>query len=125
MRYEKAIDLEEQIIKIAERLELEHIDLSRVVCVRSYGSKARRTLARCHSLSKLMANALNTKTHYVIEVITENFNRLSEEEKTKVLIHELLHIPKSFGGGFRHHADSVNKRTVDRMYKLLKENGNI
>lgn len=121
IRYEKAIDLETQVIKITEKLDLNHIDLSRVVCVRSSGSKSRRILARCHTLSRIMQKALDVKAHYVIEVITENFEKLQEEEKVKVLIHELMHIPKSFRGGFRHHRPYVNKKTVERMYKRFLE----
>jgi len=116
IKYEKAMDLETQIIKISRKLEMDHIDLSRVVCVRSYGSQARRTLARCHTLSRIMQKALNFKAHYVIEVITENFDRLSEEEQTKTLIHELMHIPKAFRGGFRYH-DHVTEKNVNEMYK--------
>ena len=38
------------------------------------------------------------------------------EEKVKTLIHELMHIPKAFGGGFRHH-DVVNRKNVENLYK--------
>ena len=61
--------------------------------------------------------------HYLIEIVSEKFDRLHPEEQTRTLIHELMHIPKSFGGGFRHHRPYVNRRTVDRMYKLYKEGG--
>ncbi|MFH1978708.1 MAG: putative metallopeptidase [Candidatus Aenigmatarchaeota archaeon] len=118
IRYEKAIDLESQIIDISRKLGFDHIDLSRVICVRSYGSKARRTLARCHTLPRIMQKALDKKSHYVIEVITESFDKLSDENKTKTLIHELMHIPKSFKGGFRFH-DHVTDRNVNEMYKRL------
>ena len=57
-----------------------------------------------------------TKGFYVIEVISRRFDRLSDEEQTKVLIHELMHIPKSFGGGFRHH-DYVCERNIEREYQ--------
>jgi hypothetical protein len=30
------------------------------------------------------------------------------------------HIPKTFGGGFRHH-DFVQKRTIDKFYRMYKE----
>ena len=53
----------------------------------------------------------------MIEIITEKFEKLPEEEKTKTLIHELLHIPKSFGGGFRHHKPYVNRKIVERAYQ--------
>lgn len=123
MIYEKAIDLEEKIIEISRRLGMKHLDPSRIVCIRSRGSKSRRVLARCHVLPKIMQKALNTKAHYVIEVITENFEKLPKEEKTKILIHELLHIPKSFGGGFRHHKPHVNKKIVDKLYSEFQSKG--
>ncbi|MFH1364725.1 MAG: putative metallopeptidase [Candidatus Aenigmatarchaeota archaeon] len=116
--YEKAIDLETDIIRIAKKLGFDYIDMSRVVCVRSYGSKARRTLARCHTISRIIQKALNLKSHYVIEVITENYDKLSDDDKTKVLIHELMHIPKAFRGGFRHH-DHVTDKNVNEMFRKL------
>lgn len=119
IKYHRAADIEARVKEIAAKLHIRH-DFSRVVCVRSTGSKSRRTLARCHALPRIMQAALGTKAHYVIEVISENFEKLGEEEKTKTLIHELLHIPKSFGGGFRHHS-YVSRKTVENMYRKLKE----
>lgn len=66
-----------------------------------------------------MQTALGVKAHYVIEVISEKFDKLSEEERTKTIIHELMHIPKSMGGGFRQH-DFVCRRNVDQMYRQYK-----
>ncbi len=117
IKYEHASDIEEEIKSIAEKLEIRH-DFSRIVCVRSRGSKSRRALARCHAMPRIMQAALNMKAHYIIEVISENFDKLNNEEKTKTLIHELLHIPKSFGGGFRHHS-FVSRKNVEQMYKKL------
>ena len=117
IKYDQAPDIEQQAKTIAQRLDITH-DFSRVVFIRSNGSKSTRTLARCHALPRIMQKALNTRAHYVIEVIGENYDTLSEEEKIRTLIHELLHIPKSFGGGFRHHS-YVNKRTIDKMYRQL------
>jgi predicted metallopeptidase len=65
--------------------------------------------------------ALNTKAAYLIEVISEKFDKLSEEEKTKTIIHELMHIPKAFGGGFKHH-DFVTSRNVDKIYSVMLNN---
>ena len=118
IRYEHAPDIQEAVKELAIRLNIRH-DFSRIVCIRSRGSKSRRTLARCHALPRIMQKALNVKAHYVIEAIGENFDSLGDEEKVKTLIHEIMHIPKSFGGGFRHH-DYVCKRNVEALYRQLQ-----
>lgn len=58
--------------------------------------------------------------HYVIEVIAETFDRLDEEEQVKTLIHEMLHVPPSFGGGLKSHRYVTDAR-VDRLYEKLRE----
>jgi len=67
-----------------------------------------------------MQLALNVKTHYAVEVISEQFDKLSDEEQTKTLIHELMHIPKAFGGGFKYH-NVVNRKNIDKLYKKFRE----
>ena len=124
IKYEKAEDLQEQINEIAAWL-FPHVKLDSVICLRSFGSTSRYTIARCHALGKAMQLALERKGFYVIEVISHRFDKMSEEDKTKTLIHELMHIPKSFGGGFIHH-NVVCRRNVERMYEkyicLKREN---
>jgi predicted metallopeptidase len=124
MKYEEAHDL--QII--AEEISLmmfPHIDISRIKCFRSYGSSSRRTIARCHALGKLMQLAVGVKAHYALEFL-ERFNKLKNEDKIKTIIHELMHIPQTFGGGFRHH-DWVCEKNVNLFYEnylLKKQNEN-
>lgn len=118
IKYFHAPDIEQRAASIAGRLGIRH-DFSRVRFLRSRGSQSRRTLARCHALPRVMQAALGLKGHYVIEVISEEFDRLSEEEQAKTLIHELMHIPKSMGGGFRHH-DYVCRRNVEQMYRKYR-----
>ena len=119
MKYEFAQDLQDRMNEIALALEMEHIDLERVKCFRSFGSSTKRTLARCHTIGKLMQKAMNAKAHYAIEFL-EKFEKLSKEDQDKVIIHELLHIPKTFGGGFRQH-DFVCERNVDIMHEKFMD----
>ena len=58
---------------------------------------------------------------YVIEVICERYDRLSEEEKEKTLIHELLHIPNGFFGGFRPHKGYINNKRIEKLHQGLLE----
>ncbi len=116
IRYEVAPDIQARFADIVRTLELRHVDLERVVCLRSHGSAARRVVARCHGMSKVLQVALNIKALYALEFISERFDKLGEREKEEVVIHELLHIPRNFGGGFRHH-DVVN----DKRVKLAHE----
>jgi len=123
IKYYPAEDIKKEALNIIEKLNMNHIDLNSVFFFRSQGSKSRGTIARCHALGKLMQKALQRKAAYIIEVISERFDKMSEEDKTKTIIHELMHIPKSFGGGFKHH-DYVCKKEVDKMYKRYKNENN-
>ena len=114
MKYEFAPDLQAKMEEIVLALGMEHIDVDRVKCFRSKGSSTRRTLARCHTIGKLMQKAMNSKAHYAIEFL-EKFEKLNKKEQDKVIIHELMHIPKTFGGGFRQH-DFVCEQNVEIMY---------
>src|SRR5512133_1734197 len=119
MKYEYAEDLQ----KIAEEIStllFPHIQMERVKCFRSFGSSTRGTIASCHALGKLMQKTIGVKAYYSLEFITEKFERLPEEEKIKVIIHELMHIPNTFGGGFRHH-NWVTDKNVNIHYKTYKE----
>src|SRR3989338_9814699 len=119
MKYEFDSQLQLQTQEIANKL-FPHIDMQRVKCFRSYESSSRNTVARCHTIGKLMQKTIGVPAHYGIEFLDKNFERLNEEEKVKVIIHELMHIPKAFGGGFRHH-DHVCDKNINICYKELKE----
>lgn len=115
MKYEEAPDLQLRISEIVQTLGMLHIDLERVKCFRSRGSSTKRTIARCHTVGKLMQKAMNVPAHYAIEFL-ERFDNMRKEEQDKVIIHELLHIPKTFGGGFRQH-DFVCEQNIDLMHE--------
>ncbi len=118
MKYEFANDLQEKAEEIS-RLLFPHILMDRVKCLRSYGTSSRGTIARCHALGKLMQMAIGIKAVYALEFLSERFDKLKEEDKTKTIIHELMHIPKSFGGGFKHH-NHVTIKNVNIMYERFE-----
>jgi len=115
VKYLDAPDLKERMNEIIELLRMDHIDKDRVECIKSFGSSTRRTLARCHTIGKLMQKAMKTKAFYAIEFL-EPFEKLIKEEQDKVIIHELMHIPKTFGGGFRQH-DFVCDKNVEILHE--------
>lgn len=122
MKWEKAQDIKEELEKILKKIDFPHIDIERVVCFRSFGSKS-SARARIWSLPRVWQKALNVKAHYVIEVLSEKFDRLSLDDQKRVLIHELLHIPKTFSGSLRPHrgrAWKLDQRMVERLFKEYK-----
>jgi len=82
------------------------------------------TIARCHALGKLMQKAIGIKAVYALEFLSERFDKMNEEEQIKTIIHELMHIPKTFGGGFKHH-NVVTERNVNLMYKEYERLKNV
>jgi len=117
IRYYDALDVKEILERIIAELGFNHIELAGIYCFRSVGSKSKRTVARIHSLGKLWQEALKIRPCYLIEVISERYDRLSREEKEKVLIHELLHIPQGFSGGFRPHKRHITRKKIESLHQ--------
>ncbi len=124
LKFEEAPEIKRKVSEIVMGLGLKHIDLSMVSCYRSRGSKT-RAYARIWEFPRILQLAINHPPHYVIEVISPKFDKLSEEEKEKVLIHELFHIPTNFSGSLRPHGDKVAKyldKKIDALHDRLKSN---
>ncbi|MEW6328603.1 MAG: putative metallopeptidase [Candidatus Micrarchaeota archaeon] len=120
---EPAPDVQEQMERMLRALEFEHINQYRIICMRSSGSKA-RAYARVWNLPSIWQKALEIRAYYIIEVLSEHFDKLGQEQKEKVLIHELLHIPKTFSGALVPHlcfGRRIDKARVDALYKKYKE----
>jgi len=131
MKTESAPDLKEIIEDIVGKLNMNHIDVDRIVCMRSFKSTT-NALARIWSLPKIWQKALCVDAHYIIEAVSEKFDNLSDDEKKRTMLHELMHIPKSFSGSLLSHKCShfdgkgghkikrIAKRSVDKLFKLYK-----
>jgi predicted metallopeptidase len=122
LEWKEDITIKKDIKIILGVLDLSHIDSSRIFCYKTTGSKS-RAYARIWSMPKIFQHALKIKPAYVIEVLSKYYDKLNEDEKKKVLIHELLHIPKNFSGSLlphrthhRHLQSEVNK--LFKQYKL-------
>ncbi len=121
IEYYPAPDIKERVGHIIDILRFDHVRPESVYCVRSRGSKAARTIARIHGLSRIWQDAMETEPKYIIEIIAERFDVLSNENQERTLIHEVLHIPHGFKGGFRHHKDYVNAEIVETWYKRYQQ----
>lgn len=101
------------------------VDPKRIVCMRSTGATS-RARARIWSFPKIWQQALNLPAHYVIEVLSQHFDHLSDDDKTRVIIHELMHIPKNFSGALVPHRGRyarIDHRTVEKLFTVYKQSG--
>lgn len=121
LEWEDAGEVKEDIKQILETLSFPNIDVSRIFCFRTSGSKS-RAYARIWAMPKIFQRALNIKPAYIIEVLAKYYDKLNEDEKKKVLIHELLHIPKNFSGALLPHRSHYRhlQTEVNRLFKEYK-----
>ena len=99
--------------EIAKTLGYTHVIPEKLSVIRSIGTKTKRTIARIHVLGKVMMLGMgHKKSFYVIELISEKFDKQTPDAQIETIIHELMHIPHSFGGGFRNHKQYVTGRQV-------------
>ena len=124
MDWHLAPELQKEISSLVSNLKLNHVDSKRIVVFRSFGSRS-RARARIWSLPRIWQKALGVKPHYCIEVLSEKFDHLSKPDQTKILIHELLHIPKTFSGSLLPHRGRgrvvINSITVDKLYQKIRK----
>jgi len=102
MDWERADDVKKNLEKVVKVLSLDYIKFERIFCYRTKGSKV-RAYARTWAMPKIFQNALGIEPAYVIEVLSKHYDKLDEDEKIKVIIHEVLHIPKNFSGALLPH----------------------
>lgn len=122
MEWEEAPDVKHDIEEILNVIDLPHIKKDRLFIYRTRGSKA-RAYARTWSFPKIFQEALHIEAAYVIEVLSRYYDKLDSDEKKKVLIHELLHIPKNFSGALLPHRTRHRKMhtIVNRLFREYKK----
>lgn len=63
--------------------------------------------------------ALKEEAAYIIETISEKFDRLPDFEKDKVLLHELTHIPRNFSGALMPHVRRGKHSFNDKVRRVI------
>ena len=93
IKYRLAPDIREVAEDIVDKLDWDHIRMEHVGFVRGIDAGS--------------------------EVIAKEFDYLTSKGKIKTIIHELMHIPKSFGGGFINH-NKINSYSVNQAYQRYR-----
>ena len=123
MKWQRDNNIQKDLVRLVKHLSFTHIKPAGIHAYRSYESKA-RAYARIWAFPKIFQEVLQVEPAYVIEVLSEKFDKLSDDNKTKVLIHELLHIPKNFSGSLLPHRGRGRRldKEVEKLYKMYKSN---
>jgi len=121
MKYSPAPDIKKEINVLVKKLRLFYIKQKNVHCIRSFDAKT-KAYARIWGMAKLFSQVAGIEPHYIIEVNAKRFDKLSKREQIKTLIHELLHIPKTFSGALLTHRGryhKINDREVEKVLKTI------
>ena len=122
MKYSPAPEIKKQIEYLVLNLELNHIKVKNIHCIRSFDAKT-RAISRIWGMPKLFNEVVGIEPNYIIEVNAKRYDKQSEREKIKTLIHELMHIPKTFSGALLSHRGPhhrINDREVEKLLRNIK-----
>lgn len=122
MKYALAPEIKRTIRVLIKQLHFDHMKANNIHCIRSFDSKT-RAYARIWGMSRLFKEVAGLEPNYIIEVNARYFDKLSERDKIKTLIHELMHIPKTFSGALLSHRGryhSINDREVEKILRNLQ-----
>lgn len=121
MKYAVAPEIKVEIVKLVQALDMKHVKTDYVYCIRSFDAKT-RAIARIWGMSRLFHEVAGIHPHYIIEVNAKKYDKQSEREKIKTLIHELMHIPKTFSGALLSHKGPyhrISDKEVEKLFQSL------
>lgn len=122
MKYDLAPDVKKRIDALIEVLEFTHIIPKQIYCIRSVDAKT-RAYARIWGMAKVFSEVAGIPPTYIIEVNAKKFDRLSDRDQLKTLVHELMHIPRTFSGALLSHKGPyhrINDREVEKILRAKK-----
>lgn len=115
-----APDVKKRLLHLISTCEIAWVKSSKIHCFRSVNANT-RAYARIWGLNRVWQKALRETPAYVIEVIAEKYDRLSDIEKDKVLLHELTHIPQNFSGALMPHIRRGKRSFHDKVHRLIAQ----
>ncbi len=122
MQYKSAPDIKKQIDRLIKEFDFSYIKPKNIHCIRSFDAKT-RAYARIWGMAKLFTEVVGLEPHYIIEVNAKRFDKLDRREKLKTLVHELMHIPKTFSGALLSHRGKnrrINDREIEKILRKFK-----
>lgn len=118
--WQPAPDIHARVLRLVHQLNIEWVSIANVSTLRSHFSNT-RAYARIWGLSRVWQMVLEAKPHYIIEVISERFDKLSDSDKDRILLHEIAHIPKNFSGSLVAHTRRGKGTFHDKLEGLLAQ----
>jgi len=119
MNYKKAPEIKKTIVQLINRLKMKHIKKNNIHCIRSFDAKT-RAVARIWGMAKIFHEVVGIEPNYIIEVNAKRFDKMSDRDKIKTLIHELMHIPKTFSGALLSHRGRYHEISDQEVEKILR-----
>jgi len=119
VKYAPAPEIKTWVEEIVRQFRFTHVKTAQVHCIRSFDAKT-RAIARIWGMSRLFKEVVGIAPHYIIEVNAKLFDKQSKRDQLKTLIHELMHIPKTFSGALLSHRSRyhrINNREVEKILK--------
>ena len=118
VKWNPAPDVKRKVNFLIDNLQLGWLSKNLIYCVRSSGTNT-RAISRIWGLSRIWQITLKKNPSYIIEVISERYDRLGDMEKDKVLLHEIAHIPRNFSGSLLPHTRRGKNKFYDRVKDLV------
>src|ERR1700682_5696363 len=118
VKWEKDEAIKERVLRLVIDLEIDWVIPDLVYTFRSYNSES-NAIARIWGLNKVWQMAIDHDPAYVLEVISEKFDGLSERQKDEVILHELAHIPRNFSGALMAHSHGKGA-FHDKLKKFMR-----
>lgn len=115
-----APDVKKRVIGLVKNLQIDWVKTGRIYTYRSVNSKT-RAYARIWGLSGLWQRTLKVGPTYIIEVLSEHYDELTDGEKDKVLLHEITHIPKNFSGALVPHIRRGKRNFGKKVDELISK----